>query len=151
MGSLLNYVCYGENKVLFVEGQLPPCSMRTKWVAGGCAGFTQHVAEVSEGWNHTCLWKRNLSAVMEQWCSATFGSGSSQTIAQLLMEVLSLWCPVFRQFFFQLLGEMAMLLSFLTIKRWTLNIAAHHSRHGKVAGSWWKPLLWWLEEDICQR
>lgn len=49
MGSLLNYVCYGENELLFVEGQLPPCSMRTKWVAGGCAGFTQHVAEVSEG------------------------------------------------------------------------------------------------------
>lgn len=86
MGSLLNYVCYRENELLFIEWKLPPCAMRTKGVPRGCTGFMQHVAELlnslviaeeSEGLNHTDLWKIYLQVVSEQWFQATFGSGSS--------------------------------------------------------------------------
>lgn len=86
MGSLLNYVCYRENELFFIEWKLMPRAMRTKGVPRGCAGFVQHVAdllnspviaEVSEGLNHTDLWKIYLQAVTEQWFQATFGSGTS--------------------------------------------------------------------------
>ena len=83
-GSLLNYVCYGKNKLVSMERTLPPRATRTKGVPGRCAAFTQHelvnslvMADVAEGVNHTYLWKINLRAVTQQWFRTTFGSGSS--------------------------------------------------------------------------